>query len=265
MVLLFSPFELGNYRWSEMLLWITLVIAATFAVLLFADYLNRRNQTHLLYSVALTAIALGIYMIQMYANTTAGASRGDPTIFNFTGDYTVLIWPDYQSIPYAIINTLMLIAPGLITAGLLYSTFDDKKFGDLTLIFNGIMIPITIVLFCDPSNGANELVPGLAYLAQMVLQIPMYLGMIVLPILRNKDEKEGYLISITGLIMLVFSILYVVMALGTDVSRLEGGFIDIVFMIYPFFLMAVVIFLAFGFLIPKKWSFSISGVEFAER
>lgn len=264
MVLLFNPFELGNYRWSEMLIWITMVIALAFAVLLFVDYLNNRNKAHLLWSVALAAIFAVLNMAQMYANTTSGG-RGSPTIFNFTGDYAILIWPDFGSIPYVIINTLMLMTPGLIAAGLLYATFDDKKFGDLTLMFNGIMVPIIIVFMCDPTNGANEMMPGLAILAGLVLQVPMFLAIIVLPIMRNQDEKEGFLISIAGLIMLVFSILFAYIALGTDVSQLEGGFIDVVFMIYPFVIMAVVIFLAFGFLIPKKWAFSIPGVEFEER
>lgn len=265
MTLLFNPFTVGNYRWSEMLFWITSIFILAFGVLLFVDYLNNRNKSHLLWSVAFTSIFAVIYNVLTYAHTTPGATRTDPTVFDFTGDYAQLLWPNMQAINYVIINTLMWMTPALIAAGLLYATFDNKKFGDMFLIFMGIMLPIIIILMVDTTNETNPDIPGLAVLAVMILHVPSYLAIILLPILRNKDEKEGYLISVAGLILAVCSILFVVITLGTDISQLEGEFIDIVFMIYPFLIMAAVIFLAFGVLIPKKWSFSIPGVEFEER
>jgi hypothetical protein len=265
MAIMYNAFEVGNFRWSEMLFWITLVFVLAFGLLLFVAYMNDRNQSHLLWSVAFFGIVAVIYNVLMYTNASS-AGRGQPTIVNYMGDYALLMWPDMQQIPYVIINALMYMTPGLIAAGLLLATFEDKKYGNLLLMFNGIMVPIIMVLMVDPTNGANADIGAFASLAVIILHTPSYLAIILLPILRNQEEKEGYLVSVAGLIMAVCGIIFVVMVFNPyALSQLEGGFVDTFFMVYPFLMMGAIVFLAFGILIPKKWSFSIPGVEFAER
>jgi hypothetical protein len=284
----YDPFAVGNYRWTEMSMWIIGIIAATIALFLIIDYAKTNKKTHLLWSIAMVGLGLTFYMVI----THTLSSRGEVL---YQGNWRFLVWGDYESTQMVITSLLMVIVPGLIATGLLYETLDDQKMGDRFLYFTLIMDVVVMITMMVAGNGLIQetLNPGLventdpidtfpvAFIALAITQVPALLAIIILPIMKNKEEKGGYLLSIGALLMLVINALLLVVGfvattvldsrtmeeVGTFMGTAfaAGDLVDLVFAMYPFFMAVIVLCFAFGMIMSEKWGFSVPGIDFEKR
>lgn len=276
----YNPFEVGNYRWAEMSLWIVLLFAAIFALFLLIDYVKTNKKTHLLWSIAVFGLAMTCYLVI----TQNFGSRGG---IDYQGDWSILVWLNYQSTQTIILNLVMVIIPGLIATGLLYETLEDKKIGDKFLYFTLVMDVVVMITMMvasnglirgadtDPLAGVNDPIDTypVAFIAMAIAQVPALLAIIILPIMKNKEEKGGYLLSIGAVLMLVLVLLLLVVGFGTifddgtfiDTAFAEYDFVDMVFALYPFFMAGIVLLFVFGMIMPEKWGFSVPGIDFEKR
>ena len=277
---LYDPFKSGNFRWTEMSMWIIGIIAATIALFLIIDYAKTNKKTHLLWSIAMVGLGLTFYMVI----THTLSSRGE---VEYQGNWRFLVWGDYESTQMIITSLLMVIVPGLIATGLLYETSEDRKTGDMFLYFTLVMDVVVMITMMVAGNGliTDTLNPGqipnpdpinifpVAFVALAITQVPALLAIIILPIIKNKEEKGGYLLSIGALLMLVINVLLLVVGFGTNQDEgtfmgtafAAGDLVDLVFAMYPFFMAAVVMCFAFGMIMPEKWGFSVPGIDFEKR
>jgi hypothetical protein len=275
----YDPFKVGNFRWTEPFLWIGIITAAAFALFLLIDYVKTNKKAHLLWCISLAGLSAIFYECM----TMTQGSRGG---IDYQGNWRIIIWLNFESIEMVFVSTLMLIIPGLIATGLVYETMEDKKLGDYFLYFTLVMDVIVMILIMVASNGLIKEAPSpglapnsdsidtfpVAFIAQLILQVPALLAIIILPIMKNKEQKAGYLLALAGILMLVMTILLVTVGFGTlddktfmDVAFAEGDLVDIVLGLYPFIMLGAVLCLVFGMLMPEKWGFSIPGIEFEER
>jgi len=248
----FSVFDIGNWRWSSSLIWITAFAALIFGILLFINYFNNRKTHHLLWSISM----FGIWIISH--------------VINVEGSYEPLIEPSMSDVLDPIFIICTFIAPGLIAAGLWQVTFKDKEYGKWYLIFVLVMTPIILIAKLDPSFGNYEGMDMIESLAVMVFHIPSGLSLLILPIITTKD-RNGLLISIGGVLMglvgIILSVLGFLPPTNPEFAPLyaEGAFVDIIFAILPFILLGAILCFALGMLLTKDWTFDIPGIEFEER
>ena len=114
-----NPWALSSYRTADILLWVTAILAAVVVFLLLTEYFKTKKTHHLLWAIALIMGYMIFHQVAM------------------SGSYH-----DFLTTMMAAMITLI---PGLIAAGLLFTTFEDKKlfgrfkYGQLYIIFLLIM------------------------------------------------------------------------------------------------------------------------------
>jgi hypothetical protein len=246
----FSAFDLSNWRWAEPFMWIAAFSALIIGLLLFVSAVNKKNMSHGIWATAMFGVWIVFHQV------------------NNDGSYLKLVEPSMAGMldPFFLIFSTMI--PGLIAAGLLYAAYDDKKLGNIFLIFLLVMIPILIVFKVDPTNGKFEDMDLLESLAVMLVHIPSGLILLIIPIMKSKDGNAllfsigGVLFGLVGIILAVLGFLP---AADFPDLYVELGLVDILFAIVPILITASILCFAFGILLTREWTFNIPGIEFEER
>ncbi|MFX0135739.1 MAG: hypothetical protein ACFFDN_19000 [Candidatus Hodarchaeota archaeon] len=230
----------------EIIFWIVAIIGAIFALFLLSSYLNTRKREHFYWGMS---FALLFIVTHLSVNATSFAKFLEP-------------------VPAAL-SALMV---GLFAVGLYKNVYPEKKMGKY-LLYYVLIMSVAIMIFKIPAIGTPaafplapvQLVPSwVAPILVMALHIPSAILIVFLP-LRTRDEsgKSALVMSIAGVLM---GLVGVLLALATMVGLFlplftEDLFLEIIFTAFPFIYLGAGICFAWGTFIPKKWNFTIPGIE----
>ncbi|MFX0057564.1 MAG: hypothetical protein ACFE85_11270 [Candidatus Hodarchaeota archaeon] len=258
-----DPWSLGEYQMASTLFWIAAILTLIFGFFMLVDYINNRKVHHLAWSVSLLLMWTLIHQLIPF------------------GDYTFFLDPLIMA------GSSMIL--GLVAAGLIYNTFAEKKLiGHIWLLFVLVMTVVIAIIGYNLGNQADlkqylgppgedwpdpndVFVPVLQPIVNLVLTLPSLAIIVLLPIyttLISKSTKLVALLMPIGAFLLGINAYYLnVFLLITGTYQVTYWMWDLwtIFTMYQFFLLFGVSCIAFGMLIPKKWSFKIPGVEFEER
>ena len=224
----------GSGNAAKIVLWISAIIGIVFALFLLASYLNTRKKEHLYWGIAFALL---------WINTHIAIAGGSYAYF-------------LQEVP-ATFSALMV---GLFAVGLWVNVKPEKeKIGNYILIYVIVMAlaigffkqeTVTIVL-----GTSAILVPILV----MALHIPMAILIIWLPLqTRDENGKAALAMTIAGVLMSIVGILLALATLGIVAG---DAYLEIVFNLFPFVYLLANLAFAWGTFVPKRWGFSIAGIE----
>ncbi|MHA1478419.1 MAG: hypothetical protein ACTSPU_09500 [Promethearchaeota archaeon] len=243
-----NPWDVGEYRWAELLIWIVAIIGIIWGVLLLFEYINKRKRHHLVWAASFSLVWIGFHQVIS------------------TGTFATLLDP--------FLSAILAFIPGLLAAGLLMSVFSEKKLlGELYALF-ALLVAIGIGMAkFDPFMVLDDL-PLFGTSMVMLLHIPSGLILIILPLyttIKKETRWPALFMTIGGIL---FSLVGALIAIATtgilDAIALETGVpadwaLFVLFGLFPIFLVFAYLAFALGTLIPAKWNFDIPGVEFEER
>lgn len=216
----------SSFPGAVILFWITGIAALLFGLFLLLDFINNKKIHHLLWAIAfLVVLVAGLVLI-------------------FTNEYLLLLSP--------IVAALAALIPGGIAAGLYFVVFEDKTklYGYIYLLFILVMVVLIGITKAVGSPGASATV--------MIAHIPSSLSIILLPIYTTYKTKDtgwkALLMTIGGIIISIAGLLLALNAVG-------AADIVLILTLLPYVLLLSAIFLAFGMLLPEKWSFAIPGIK----
>jgi hypothetical protein len=243
-----SPWDIGNYRWSEAFIWIAAVAGLLFGVFLFASYLYNRKRQLLYWAIAF----FGFWVVyhQMIANGTYGVLVGSFATSMF-------------GIPTAL---LVMLIPGLLAAGLLYDK--DEKLGKIFVWVLLFLAAVYFVLKAEPNAkwfGAvamGETRPS-AMIAGVILTLVRLISgamIIALPIMKEGRLGPKTMVSVGGILIFTADILWTLLMFITP----SENTIDTVGMLFSFFFIGYVLCLMIGIANNKDWGFSLPHVAFEE-
>jgi hypothetical protein len=206
------------------------------------------------------------------------------------GDYEKILRPTVGNLTGNVVAVLIYLIPALIAASLWFTSFKDRKFGNLFSIFVVVMCIATLFLKMDAPWKYNfEVVmcmpptcmpptatmvyaapnnPAIAELLATILLVPCYLSIIILPILKIEDGKISFdkygpnlLISIGGLIAGAYGVVISVIAW---IEYAPDAFIEGTLSVLPFVLIISMLLCLFGYMLHKDLGIVIPHVEFEE-
>jgi hypothetical protein len=186
------------------------------------------------------------------------------------GDYEKMLRPTVGNLTGNVVAGLLYLIPALIASSLWFTSFKDRKYGNLFSTFAIVMCIATLMLKLGTPwkyLGVSE-APAVAELLALITLVPCYLSIIILPLLKIEEGKvslEVYgpslLISIGGLIAGVFGL---ILSIISWLEYAPDTFIEGSFSAFPFILLASMLFSLFGYLLHKDLGIVIPGVEFEE-
>jgi len=273
-----DPWSLSGYRTADILIWVTIILAAVMAFFLLAQYMNTRKPQHLVWGFALICTFIAFHQV---ANT---------------GSY---VW-----ILTEVGLGFMIIIPGLIAAGLLLATFENKPLiGWIYLLCVIVVASGTIIIGLETfhyaifTEGTKEFAPFYPYAESGSLIIPIkYLTdnwfrlsvtavasvaslgvMLVIPLYTTLKTKETTrkalliiippIVFIAWIIFFIFGMTYIevlVRVINTknwDLFETTNIVLWWNFGFLPYFFMFSMAFLVLGIHYEPKWTFTIPGVE----
>ena len=244
----FNPWSIATYRWSEPILWICAISALFFGLFLFASYLKNRKKNLLLWTFAV--LGIWIFYHQLIASGTWTMLVGSFTTSLF-GLYTAM---------------LLALIPGLLAAGLCYDK--DKKFGMIYTLYVLVLSVVYLFMLCAPNIGLIDDAPLIGFIALMLVQIPSAVLLIALPIMKEGKFFPKFWITVGGVFMLtaniMLAIIPIMVTIGAPMTLLDGGGIDLILMIVPFFIGISMLSLFYGIIGTKDYGFDVAHVEFEE-
>ena len=151
----------------------------------------------------------------------------------------------------------------LFAVGLWKNVKPDKvKVGNYLLIYV-IAMSLAIGFFKQATVNIVLGTPAiLVPILVMALHIPMAILIIWLPLqTREENGKSALAMTIAGALMSLVGILLAIATLGIIATDL---YLEIVFNAFPFVYLLSVLAFAWGTFVPKRWNFSIAGIELEE-
>ena len=227
----------GSGNAAKIVLWISAIIGIIFALLLLASYLNTRKTEHLYW---------GISFALLWINTHIAIASGSYAYF-------------LQEVP----ATFFALMVGLFAVGLWKNVKPDKvKVGNYLLIYV-IAMSLAIGFFKQATVNIVLGTPAiLVPILVMALHIPMAILIIWLPLqTREENGKSALAMTIAGALMSLVGILLAIATLGIIATDF---YLEIVFNAFPFVYLLSVLAFAWGTFVPKRWNFSIAGIELEE-
>jgi hypothetical protein len=224
----------GSGNAAKIVLWISAIIGIIFALFLLASYLNTRKTEHLYW---------GISFALLWINTHIAIAGGSYAYF-------------LQEVP----ATFFALMVGLFAVGLWKNVKPDKvKVGNYLLMYV-IAMSLAIGFF---KQGTVIIVLGtpaiLVPILVMALHIPMAILIIWLPLqTREENGKSALAMTIAGALMSLVGILLAIATLGIIATDF---YLEIVFNVFPFVYLLSVLAFAWGTFVPKRWGFTIAGIE----
>lgn len=248
----YSPWDIGNTQFGDSFIWIAAFLGLIFGILLLVDYFNRRRTSQILWSISCLSIYVYFHVL------IAG------------GDYEKILRPTVGNLTGNVVAVLIYLIPALIAASLWFTSFKDRKFGNLFSTFAIVMLIATLILKLGTPwkyLGVSE-TPAIAELLALITLVPCYLSIIILPLLKIEDGKVSFdkygpnlLISIGGLLAGAYGI---VISVISWIEYAPDEFIEGTLSALPFVLIISMLFCLFGYMLHKDLGIVIPGVEFEE-
>ncbi len=244
----FDPFDLTNYRWSEPFLWIIAVSSLIFGLFLFASYLKNRKKNLLLWT-------FGFLGIWIFYHQLIG-----------TGSW-MMLFGSFDTGMFGLYTAMLLaLIPGFIAAGLCYEK--DEKLG---LYYTLYVLVMSVAYLCILVSPNSTLIAEAALISNILLilvQLPSAVLIIALPVMKDGPLFPKLLVTIGGVFLITANIfitlVFLMTAFGAPFSPLEGGGIDLMLMLYPFFFTIALLCLFYGLIGTKDYGFDVAHVEFEE-
>ena len=247
---------------ADALLWVVLIVAAVFAFFLLVEYLNTKQNYHLLWAMSMIATFILFHLV---------SNNGSFGVFN-----------DSLSAGFSI------AIPGGIAAGLLYATFGKEKKLFNKFSFGGIYVVALIVMFCVVSILAlpnimraifedavlkdHSIIPLTLVIVFNAVNGAVIIGLPIYTTIKTKEtSSKAYLISIGGILFAIAGIFLVVLFAASPepfVTPYDDDLFMMRLMITTmentsvYFLAGGVVMYAFGMLYEEKWRFNIPGIDF---
>lgn len=235
-----DPWNVGEYQYAELLLWIVSIVGIIWGFLLIVSYINTRKRHHLLWGASFSLVFIGFHQV-------IG-----------TADYGILL--------DGFMAAMLAFIPGLLAAGLLMAVYKDKWFGNYYALFSLIMAILIAIFKFDPFYWITPQTALVPTVMVMILHIPSGLLILIVPILttfKTKETRWPALFMAAG--GLLFGITGFMLSLATTGVAAGDDYLFIALGLLPIFLLFAGLGWALGTLIPSMWNFEIPGVEFEER
>jgi hypothetical protein len=253
MVLFATPWEYSFYSWGEaidIVLWIAAIVSAVFALLLLASYINTRKTEHLYW---------GISFALLWINTHLGITYVVVNVRTMSVERVAGFWTFLDPVN----ATFFALTVGLFAVGLWKNVKPEKdKIGNYLLMYV-VAMSLAIGFFKNENmiivlGTPSYLVPILV----MALHVPSAILIIWLPLqTREENGKSALAFPIAGVLMSIIGILLAGATLVEMAAPLEEGYLFITLAAFPFIYLLAVMFFAWGTFVPKRWGFSIAGIE----
>jgi len=224
----------GSGNAAKIVLWISAIIGIIFALLLLASYLNTRKTEHLYW---------GISFSLLWINTHIAIAGGSYAYF-------------LQEVP----ATFFALMVGLFAVGLWKNVKPEKDKVGNYLLYYVVVMSLAIGFFKQETviivlGTPAILVPILV----MALHIPMAILIIWLPLqTREENGKSALAMTLAGALMSLVGVLLAIATLGILATDF---YLEIVFNVFPFVYLLAALCFAWGTFVPKRWNFSIAGIE----
>ena len=247
--------EIGNYEWSEAFMWIAIVMAFIFGMFLFASYVYTRKKHIMLWSFAFLGIFWFYY--ELVGVGTYNWLVGD---FNSTHMFGLPL------------QALTLLIPGLLAAGLCFD--NSKKLGKIFIWILMVFTVLYVLLLCEPNTGAfgvwfnpegtveNPLESKiLANFLVLLVQVVSGGFIIALSVMKEGRLGPKSMMGTAGILIVTSNLLWSVLRIYDPMGTAA---INTIAMIFPFFLILIVVCLVYGILGNKDWGFKLPNVDFEE-
>jgi len=224
----------GSGNAAKITLWISAIIGIIFALFLLSSYLNTRKKEHLYWGISFSIL---------WINTHIAIAGGSYAYF-------------LQEVP-ATFSALMV---GLFAVGLFVNVKPDKEKLGNYLLYYVIVMSLAIGFFKQATVNIVIGTPAiLVPILVMALHIPMAILIIWLPLqTRDENGKSALAMTIAGALMSVVGLL---LALATLDILATDAYLEVVFNLFPFVYLLANLAFAWGTFVPKRWNFSIAGIE----
>lgn len=244
---------------ANALLWVVLIVAVVFAFFLLVEYLNTKQNYHLIWAMAFIATFILYHLV---------ANNGTFGVFNdsLSAGFTIVI-------------------PGAIAAGLLYAIYGKEKKLFNKFSYGGVYVVTVVVMFCVVSilslpnikRAIFESTADYSYVPLTMVMIFNLVNSIVLiglPIYTTKKGEttnKAYMISAGAILYAIGGIfLAVIFAQASDLFSQPYNTANYMYRVMitifqntvVYFLTGGTLLYAFGMLYGEKWRFAIPGIEF---
>ncbi|MCK5344516.1 MAG: hypothetical protein KAR20_13975, partial [Candidatus Heimdallarchaeota archaeon] len=155
-----DPWNTSNYRHGDILIWITVILCAIWAILVLVEYVHTHKIYHLIWALVFLIATIVFHQV------------------TFLGTFKFVISP--------IGAALTMFIPGGIATGILYSVFENKRFlekmryGSIYLQFLCGIIGFTFILGV---NSESFTIPGMMISnilsTTIIIFVPFYSTIIV--------------------------------------------------------------------------------------
>ncbi len=253
----------------DVVFWAVAIISAIFALFLLSDYLNNRKPAHFYW---------GISFALLYVNTH---------VLIFSGSFATLLDP----IP----SVVAALTIGFFAVGIFKNVKPEKeKFGNY-LFYYVLIISLAIGFVKTPYFGIPWIV---APIVVMALHIPSAVLLIWLPLTtRSENGKSAFALPLAAILMSLIGILLAIaVPLATELAALTAAFeaaedagiltqpqldvleailvafeaqvnafLEPVFYAFPFVYLGAGLCFAWGTFVPKRWTFTVPGIELEDK
>ena len=226
-----DPWDTSNYRHADILLWITVIICAIWAIQILVEYLNTQKIYHLIWTSVFFIATIVFHQV------------------TFLGTYRFVISP--------IGAVLTMYIPGGIATGILYSVFENKRslvkirYGTVYLAFIFVMVVLTFWL---GMNSEDFIITGMMISniisTSIIIFVPFYSTLLV-----KETSSAAFFMTAYGLLAGAGGIF-----MSTAVTGVGDAFFGIG--LYSYILIISKLILVCGVLYEKKWRISIRGIDF---
>jgi len=257
MVLFQTVWEFSYYEWGEaisIVLWLTAIVSAIFALFLLSSYLNTRKPEHLYWGISFALIWLNTHISIFYTLIERTMIAGSFYMVQTRGTG---FWTFLEAVP----TTFFALAVGLFAVGLWKNVKPEKEKIGNYLLYYVIVMSLAIGIFkLENLNivlGTEDIF--IAPILVMALHIPSAILIIWLPLqTREENGKSALAFPIAGVLMSLVGVLLAIATLGILAT---DDYLFIVLAAFPFVYLLAVLGFAWGTIVPKRWNFAIPGIE----
>ena len=254
-MVLLDVWEFSHYSWGnaiDIVLWISAIVSAVFALLLLASYLNTRKTEHLYW---------GISFALLWINTHIGIVH--VLIERVGGQQVQTRGAGFWTFLEPVSAVFFALTVGLFAVGLWKNVKPEKdKIGNY-LLYYVIVMSIAIGFFKNENMITLLGTPAmLVPILVMALHVPSAILIIWLPLqTREENGKAALAMPIAGILMSLVGVLLAIATLDILTGVYLTGFIFVVLSVFPFVYLLAIMGFAWGTFVPKRWGFAIAGIE----
>ena len=251
-MVLLDVWEFSHYEWGnaiDIVLWIAAIVSAVFALLLLASYLNTRKTEHLYWGISFALLWINthigiVHVLIERVGSSQVQTRG-------SGFWTFL--EPANAVFFA-------LTVGLFAVGLWKNVKPEKdKIGNY-LLYYVIVMSLAIGFFKNENMITLLGTPAmLVPILVMALHVPSAILIIWLPLqTREENGKAALAMPIAGVLMSLVGVLLAIATLGILATE---DYLFVVLAAFPFVYLLAIMGFAWGTFVPKRWGFSIAGIE----